>query len=274
MLPLPSWVPDLSTDHDPDLHNQSCPMGFYGADGNNWHNMGAASPYCVLSPSDEPHQLSVTGFIHDSPLVLGEPWTSGPDNRQSSAIDTIQSYWSLLGDTDAKHFPKQPGWHREEAFWRTLIWNANDADRYPVPDTFGDYFRRLKAGKDVLVDQSSPETDPSKAHKIAPTGPAKEYYNAFVRHGLNRRFFVTARGHLGSGPPDMTDRDHLCILMGGKPPFVLRDSALHPGCYEVVGHAYIHGVMHGEALGYIDAHAETDFSTGTRTLALRTMILV
>lgn len=273
-LDLPSWVPDLSTDLDPDLHNGSCPMGFYGADGNNWHNMGARSAYCSISSVDEPHQLSVTGFLYDKPLVLGPAWIAHKDRRQSSAIDIIQEYSTLLEHTDAKHFPNYTGWHREDAFWRTLIWNANDTDRYPVPDEFGDYFRRLKAGQDVIVDPSSSDTKPENAQKIAPTGVAKEYYNAFVRHGLNRRFFITSRGYLGSGPADMKDDDQVCILMGGKPPFILRDSQDHPGCYELIGHAYIHGIMHGEALGYLDAHAETDFRTGSRTLGFKNMILV
>lgn len=273
-LDLPLWVPDLSTDLDPDLHNGSCPMGFYGADGNNWHNMGARSAYCSLSPDDLPHQLSVTGFLYDKPLILGPSWISSKDRRQSSAIEIIQEYSTLLEQTDAKHFPKYTGWYREDALWRTLIWNANDTDRYPVPDEFGNYFRRLKAGQDVLVDQSSSAAEPENAQKIAPTGVAKEYYNAFVRHGLNRRFFITSRGYLGSGPPDMKDDDHICILMGGKPPFILRDSQDHPGCYELVGHAYVHGIMHGEALGYLDAHAETDFRTGSRTLGFKTMVLV
>jgi hypothetical protein len=39
-------------------------------------------------------------------------------------------------------------------------------------------------------------------------------------------------------------RDILCIFLGGNVPFILRP--LGDGSYELVGEAYVHGVMDGE----------------------------
>ncbi|KAH7137001.1 heterokaryon incompatibility protein-domain-containing protein [Dactylonectria estremocensis] len=272
-LALPSWVPDLSTEVDRGLFNGGCPMGFYSADGNGWYNLGIGSVLCQLVEDDPPHQLTVTGFIHDKPLVLAETWTSGKDERQSSAYKVIQNYSKLLEDTDTQHFPRKSGNHRQECFWRTLIWNATETDRYPAPDTYEAFFRRFKGGHDILISRSNPSADTADHQKIAPTDEARDFYNAFVKHGLNRRFFITARGNLGSGPTDMQEGDHICVLMGSKVPVVLRDVEEKPGCYEYVGHAYVHGIMHGEALALLDLEAETD-RDGSRRIGIRSMCLV
>ncbi|KAM5359124.1 hypothetical protein ACJZ2D_014730 [Fusarium nematophilum] len=272
-LTLPSWVPDLSTEIDRELFNGGCPMGFYSADGNSWHNLGIGTVPCRLIEDDPPDQLTVTGFIHDKPLVLAETWTSGKDERQSSAYNIIQDYSKLLDETDAQHFPRKPGTHRQESFWRTLIWNATETDRYPAPDTYEAFFERFKAGKDILINLSNPSDDAADHQKIAPTDEARDFYNAFVRHGLNRRFFITARGNLGSGPPDMQEGDHICVLVGSKVPVILRDSGDKAGCYEYVGHAYVHGIMHGEALGLLDLEAQLE-RDGSRRVGIRPMCLV
>ncbi|KAH6982651.1 heterokaryon incompatibility protein-domain-containing protein [Ilyonectria destructans] len=272
-LTLPSWVPDLSTEIDDELSNGGCPMGFYSADGNSWHNMGIGTVHCRLVEDDPPNQLTVTGFIYDKPLVLAETWTSGKDERQSSAYKVIQDYSKLLEETDAQHFPRKPGNHRQECFWRTLIWNATEGDRYPAPDTYEAGFQRFKGGDDVLINLSNPSTDAADHQKIAPADEGREFYNALVRHALNRRFFMTTGGDLGSGPADMREGDHICVLLGSKAPVILRDVEERPGYYEYVGHAYVHGIMHGEALASLDSEADTD-RDGSRRIGIRQICLV
>ncbi|KAH8656875.1 heterokaryon incompatibility protein-domain-containing protein [Ilyonectria robusta] len=261
-LTLPSWVPDLSTEIDGEL-----------ADGNSWHNMGIGTVPCRLVEDDPPNQLTVSGFIYDKPLVLAETWTSGKDERQSSAYKVIQDYSKLLEETDAQHFPRKPGNHRQECFWRTLIWNATEGDRYPAPDTYEAGFQRFKGGNDVLINLSNPSTDAADHQKIAPADEGREFYNALVRHALNRRFFITTRGNLGSGPADMREGDHICVLLGSKVPVILRDVEERPGYYGYVGHAYVHGIMHGEALALLDSEADTD-RDGSRWIGIRPICLI
>ena len=61
----------------------------------------------------------------------------------------------------------------------------------------------------------------------------------------NRRFFVTAQGRMGLGPRTMNEGDVVTVLFGGKWPFLLRDHQSH---HHLVGAAYVHGVMYGEAV--------------------------
>lgn len=110
-----------------------------------------------------------------------------------------------------------------------------------------------------------------KRYRVIPQGNASEYYEAFVRNGLNRRFFITSKGHLGSSPPDMKMDTIKCILLGLKYPAILRRVASKDK-YEWVGQAYVHGIMCGEALSSLSS--EWSFRTHTKTLSIRDICLV
>ena len=67
---------------------------------------------------------------------------------------------------------------------------------------------------------------------------------------LVRRLFRTGKDFLGNGPRSLEVDDQVWVLAGAKVPFVLRP--LENGRYQVVGQAYVHGIMHGEALRFND----------------------
>jgi len=49
------------------------------------------------------------------------------------------------------------------------------------------------------------------------------------------------------GPTALEPGDEVWLLEGGMTPFILRR---RPGseCYRMIGEAYVHGIMHGEAM--------------------------
>jgi hypothetical protein len=59
-----------------------------------------------------------------------------------------------------------------------------------------------------------------------------------------RSFFITDTGRLGIGPPTIKPADICAAIMGAQVPFILRPSG--PGRHQLVGEAYIHGIMDGE----------------------------
>ena len=61
----------------------------------------------------------------------------------------------------------------------------------------------------------------------------------------NRRFFVTRRGFFGLGPSVLREGDICSVLFGGTVPFILRRKGTG---YLLLGEAYLHGVMRGEAI--------------------------
>jgi hypothetical protein len=61
----------------------------------------------------------------------------------------------------------------------------------------------------------------------------------------NRSLFITLKGYMGLGPSPLQLGDIVCILFGGIVPFILRPKN---GYYQLVGDAYVHGIMEGEAI--------------------------
>ncbi|QMW44309.1 hypothetical protein G4B11_007729 [Aspergillus flavus] len=79
-----------------------------------------------------------------------------------------------------------------------------------------------------------------------------------------RRFFITAHGRIGLGPATMEKGDRVCVLPGGRTPFILRrrrdgrilrrsphDFELYvefPTACELLGDCYVRGLMDGEGM--------------------------
>ena len=68
---------------------------------------------------------------------------------------------------------------------------------------------------------------------------------------MRRRLFRTKQGYLGIASMHFDVGDHVCVLDGGRVPFVLfpRDD----GYWSLVSECYVHGIMDGEALKDEDA---------------------
>lgn len=58
----------------------------------------------------------------------------------------------------------------------------------------------------------------------------------------------TANGYLAWIPPQAHSGDYICIFAGATCPFVVRERP--EGDYTLVGSAYVHGIMDGEALDF------------------------
>jgi hypothetical protein len=60
-----------------------------------------------------------------------------------------------------------------------------------------------------------------------------------------RRLIITSRGFLAMCPRATQKDDLICVLRGGKAPFVLRKEGKH---YTLIGECYVDGIMYGEIL--------------------------
>lgn len=65
-----------------------------------------------------------------------------------------------------------------------------------------------------------------------------------------RRFFITNQGYLGLGAAQTEVEDQVCVLFGGKTPFMLRKVSGH---FKLIGESYIHGIMDGEVVQQLEA---------------------
>jgi hypothetical protein len=60
----------------------------------------------------------------------------------------------------------------------------------------------------------------------------------------NRTFFTTLDGRIGLGPSNLETGDTVCIFCNTLTPFIIRSRAR--GHSELIGEAYVHGLMYGE----------------------------
>jgi hypothetical protein len=64
-----------------------------------------------------------------------------------------------------------------------------------------------------------------------------------VRHTYHRRLFITTQKWFGLGPENLQPNDEVWLLKHAKVPFILRP---YGDQYQLVGEAYVHGIMFGE----------------------------
>lgn len=199
-------------------------------------------------------------------------WDGAVDERQANVFPVIEDYQNMMNRADAEYFPDMPGKQQEEAFWRTLNWNANRDDRYPAPQEYSRAFLHLTKKKAYNIPIGTPPCDVEDLpqFRVVPGGDAPRYYETFLRNGFRRRFFITSKGHLGSGPASMEKDDEVYIIFGAKFLIILRKEPSCPG-YRLIGQAYIHGIMHGEALSAMKPKLGPN---GTGTLGSESFVLV
>ncbi|KAI0187307.1 heterokaryon incompatibility protein-domain-containing protein [Xylaria flabelliformis] len=70
-----------------------------------------------------------------------------------------------------------------------------------------------------------------------------------------RKLLLTDDGYIGLGPEFTEEEDLVCLLSGLVMPIILRPKDKG---YQVVGEAYIHGIMFGEASGKPDTNVSTE----------------
>ncbi|KAK1638086.1 ankyrin and HET domain-containing protein [Colletotrichum phormii] len=78
------------------------------------------------------------------------------------------------------------------------------------------------------------------------------YVNLAFETLWERRPFLTDSGHMGLGGQSVQDGDGIWVVAGCPSPLVLRElpvsSISGPFSYRLIGEAYVHGIMHGEAV--------------------------
>ena len=93
------------------------------------------------------------------------------------------------------------------------------------------------------------------------TRAATQWHWAFMQASSNRRFFATDTGLPGIGPRQAKMGDIVTVLYGGMWPFVLRPVG---DKHEILGAAYVHGIMHGEAVYMHRASGASDVTFSIR----------
>lgn len=132
----------------------------------------------------------------------------------------------------------------KEAFWRALVLNDGGVGSKEAGPEYESYH-------DAQVKLQGVRFMEECGHKVPGVGEevivkAIRFANAMKRTSRLDPIGLTRQGYIGSVPKNSRVNDEVCILHGGRVPFILR--RLDPGSRSsFVGDAYVHGIMRGEA---------------------------
>lgn len=136
-----------------------------------------------------------------------------------------------------------------EQFWRAIIQNRSDFPycRYPAPkiwrEHFGAAIRHALQVEDGL--EESPVVATSEAPAPGPIGDSEVFTDHLSYIANKTRFFITKEGRMGLGPMSLQPGDRITILSGARYIYCIRPKVRQ---YQLVGHAWVYGLMDGEGL--------------------------
>ena len=255
---LPSWVPDWKARTYCDFWERSSENAYSAA--------GASKTRIALT--DDPNKISLAAKIGDVVHLVSSVAppteynnlpsdTSAPEVWEGYLFQRIpQSCWINESSSMAASCQRyQDGASRDAAFRSTLIGNTPNFCT-------------------VSPDGQKLETNPDHAfyywhfrqflYKLCPNGVVngagilqlclvlaqhmkahRRFEGAYMVVSQGRRFFTTLGGYMGIGPPGMREGDLVCVFLGGKVPWVVRQDG---HAYTLVGECYVHGIMNGELM--------------------------
>jgi hypothetical protein len=237
---LPSWVPDWSAPWRNDYRYLSEDSG-YGQSGQIFWAAGESRPVISFSGQDAHMLLHMQGHefdtiddmqsVFDMSRVLH---TSGFYQVHLAISERGRALWELK----RKHTTAK-GSSYEDVI-RTLIadielsWNLDGTFKHhrASPDLIREIYDTYIVRTTERVLEASSNLPASQLHLL-------------YRH-VARRPFITSRGYLGLGPVAMLPGDRVVVLFGAELPLILRRD--NEGYYQVIGEAYVHGVMDGEVM--------------------------
>jgi hypothetical protein len=243
--PLPSWAPDWSVRVLIPLADPPQASNFrFKA------SRDSQSEFSFSSYSNEPLTLAVTGIVVDSVLAVGDSVMEIRvsdrtiyDHDQDPNFD-LALRWLHDVNTLSKHCGNIYGGvsGTKEATWRTPI-----ADTELTPE--GKHQRAAKSLEECHqlcqsgILRAVIKRTELEQKKFALAG---RYWRLMVNRCSNRKLFATEMGYLGLGPAAILTGDIIAVILGLDTPLVLRRSGVDG--YQIVGEAYVHGIMDGEAM--------------------------
>lgn len=206
----PSWMPDWRVvSHGlRALNNEEIGGDAYRAGGVN----GA-----VMQMNEFPTSIIAEGVVVDKVDFFG----GTVDLPAQQSLTTLRR-WQYISAQNSSNSTAD--------FWKTIVAGKDHLGRFASPD-FGKAYESFLEGASSTSD------------------PRVQYFaDAVTRAVLGRRFFITRKGRIGLGPPEIQLGDRVVVLKGCSVPLILRIEGNH---MVVVGESYVSGIMNGEVLDHL-----------------------
>ena len=233
---LPSWVPDFS------LFVPNLPRNFYF-----FHHPTAAknSPQ-EIQVLNHRRVLQVKGILFSTLTGVADPFLEGPmryfsQDLKKSILVLLQT-WIKLWNVGLEEF---------QDFFTSVEKGARDNDNVPVTNTFAT-FLELVAKRTKSQEHVGSNEIPSGTEALIwleAQGPRFDFTDEFFCDCSilleGSRAIKTEDGKIGIAEGNVQTFDRIALVPGMRWPLVLRP--LDDGYWKLVGRAYVHGIMKGEA---------------------------
>ena len=266
----PSWVPDWSTQRVTDVLGYSTKAwALYCAGGR--FVAGSKPPKVVVS--DDEKEITVSGKLFDVLTSLGsvnrDPTLDITDPQEGNQV--LASYAKIALGVSATHLYPLHDTSIYDAFFNTLLagrdGSGTSAPTLDHSEVFGlildcttgetpslpgqTVSSRRKSGYFTLDSLKTKES--AKVRKPAKT--LEDLRTALRAASTMRRFAVTRKGYFALVPRGAQVGDEIAVFDRACVPFVVRrERGKEKGDrFELLGEAYVHGIMKGEALSRDDA---------------------
>ena len=244
---LPSWCPNFAGPRETSKLI-GYPAGYHAGFEDRVYNF---FPFQATTSLDN-DLLKLLGYSLDQVTKVVAPgwrWIQSPDVAPEIAAAAQSLVWE---DTCLKlsqgAYPSSLPETVPEAHWRTLIANALNGKKCISDQREAYALMRLS-----LAIVSAKARQPERAHEIgtnisdAQAIAVEEYMRAVQAACNGRCFFTTRDGRIGLSDKDVVVGDLVYIILNTWTPFTLRPIERLPGRYRLIGEAYVHGLMYGEA---------------------------
>ena len=235
----PSWVPDWSTPYYPIICNYS---------------KAAKDSSPEYSFSDNDRKLISAGVEVDEVKYcmemleeMSDPFDGGSTSLGTDFLSRSLHNIKVLAQwtSDMLRFSNHRYESISDVFFETLNSDTfqENKDKSHVREIFEMWYSILTADCSECSTIYPPEV--ARIVALSANQPLNRYHNDRCQAIAGKRmFFVTSNGYIGTGPLSTGAGDKVAILSGFAAPLILRAIGPHR---QVVGAAYIHGIMQGEA---------------------------
>ncbi|KAF5874771.1 putative heterokaryon incompatibility protein [Botrytis fragariae] len=220
---LPTWVPDYSVPRGP--------LSLSMRGDCNWSACGDLK-WKQKFLETEPNSLILQGMLLDTICEKVKE-----QNKSLHSMEFLNGIYEVTAHLDPI-YPLAMGGNRfqspHEVVWRTILADTYQ-NEHPAPQqceelvaNYQEWVRNGKQPRNYGKEEISCLEEEIEAANDA------------------RTLFRTLKGYLGIGAQSLCPSDEVWVLAGASVPLIVRRG--EDGFYELVGEAYLHGVMHGEAL--------------------------
>ncbi|MCJ1326506.1 hypothetical protein MMC10_003170 [Thelotrema lepadinum] len=246
---VPSWVPDWTN------------VGLQGVNIYDFYGAAGKSETTITRCSQR--SIHLKGTIFD---FAAEVITDASPTEDSSelweASSKLREWEQLVKEKFGFETEYFTGETYDRAFWHTVMMGVNSSRTARLADADYESWQAWRDWIDKFHDLP-PHQREEAARAGSNDANIKLHNDILTEYPSTRWFFLTEDGYMGLGPFHMETRDLICVLAGGKMPFVLRainesceTGGLEQYCYQFQGFAYVHGFMDGFAVQGLEEGTE------------------